>query len=53
MAFLLNFVGIIVFVAGLGWLATSLGVAQVYVVPAALVLLALGAVMAVARTRSL
>jgi apolipoprotein N-acyltransferase len=53
MAFLLNFVGMIVFVAGLGWLATSLGMAQVYVLPAALVLLALGVAMAIARTRAL
>ena len=52
MAFLLNFVGMIVFVAGLGWLATSLGLAQVYVLPAALVLLALGVVMAIARMRA-
>lgn len=52
MAFLLNFVGIIVFVAGLGWLATSLGLAQVYVLPAALVLLALGVFMSIARARS-
>ena len=52
MAFLLNFVGMIVFVAGLGWLATSLGVAQTFVLPAALVLLVLGVFMAIARARS-
>ena len=53
MSFLLNFVGIIVFIAGLAWLATSLGVGQVYVLPAALVLLGIGVIMVFARSRAL
>jgi positive regulator of sigma E activity len=52
MAFLLYFVGLIVFVAGLGWLATSLGVTAAYVNVGALALLALGLVTAVARVRA-
>ena len=38
MAFLLNLVGLVVFVAGLGWLATFLGAPQSWVAPTALVL---------------
>jgi len=51
MAFLLNFVGLIVFIAGLGWLATSLGVAQAPVAIAALVLFVIGVGAAIARLR--
>jgi len=51
MALMLYLVGLVVFVAGLGWLATSLGAAQGWVALAALVLLALGVVAAVARAR--
>ena len=52
MAFLLYLVGLIVAVAGLGWLATSLGVNPAYVNVGALVLLGLGVVTAVARARA-
>jgi len=51
MAFLLNIVGLVVFVAGLGWLATLLGAPQVWVAIAALVLFVVGLVAAVARAR--
>lgn len=51
MSFLLHFVGVIVFVAGLGWIATLIGISQTYVAIAALVLLGLGLFTAVARTR--
>ena len=52
MAFLLYFVGLIVFVAGLGWLATSLGMTAAYVNVAALALLVLGVITAIARVRA-
>jgi small basic protein len=51
MSFLLYLVGTIVFIAGLGWLATMLGVSQTYIVIAALVLLGIGIFTAIARTR--
>ena len=49
---MLYFVGLIVFVAGLGWLATSLGASPTYVNVAALVLLVLGIFTAIARVRA-
>ena len=52
MAFLLYVVGLIVFVAGLGWLATALGVAAMYVNTGALILLGVGLLTAAARTRA-
>ena len=52
MALLLYVVGLVVFVAGLGWLATSLGLSAAYVNVGALVLLALGLVTAFARARA-
>jgi hypothetical protein len=42
MAFSLYFVGLIVFVTGLGWLLTALGVAPAIVNPLALALLVAG-----------
>ncbi len=42
MPFLLVLVGFIVFIAGLAWLATALGVSQTFVLIGALVLLAVG-----------
>jgi hypothetical protein len=51
MAFLLYLVGLIVFIAGMGWLATSLGVGAAWVNIGALVLLALGVATAIARLR--
>ena len=52
MAFLLYFVGLIVFVAGLGWLASSLGANPAYVNVGALILLGLGLITAIARVRA-
>ena len=52
MALLLYVVGLIVFIAGLGWLATALGVGAAYVNIAALVLLVLGLFTAFARARA-
>ena len=51
MSFLLYFVGFIVFIAGMGWIATLIGIPQLYIVPSALVLLGLGVVTAIARAR--
>ena len=52
MAFLLYFVGFIVFIAGFGWILTTLGVADVYVNVAAVILLALAVFAAAARARA-
>lgn len=51
MSFLLYFVGFIVFVAGLGWLATLAGIPQLWVVGGAVVLLVIGVFTAVSRAR--
>ena len=51
MAFLLYFVGFIVFIAGLGWIATLLGAPQTWILAGALVLLALGVFTAVSQIR--
>ena len=51
MSFLLYFVGFIVFIAGLGWLATLLGLSQGVVASGALVLLAIGIFTAISRAR--
>jgi len=51
MSFLLYFVGFIVFIAGLGWLATLAGLSQGVVASAALVLLAIGVFTAISRAR--
>lgn len=52
MSFLLNLVGFIVFIAGLGWLATLAGISQTYILIAAAILLAIGIFIAAARTRA-
>ena len=52
MAFLLYVVGLIVFVAGLGWLATALGVAPMYVNTGALIVLGVGLFTAAVRART-
>jgi len=52
MSFLLYFVGIIVFVAGLGWLATLVGISQTYVAAGAVVLLCIGLFTAISRARA-
>jgi apolipoprotein N-acyltransferase len=51
MAFLLYVVGLVVFIAGLGWLLTSLGVAAAWVNAIALALLVAGLTAGVARLR--
>jgi hypothetical protein len=50
MSFLFYLLGCIVVITGLAWIATVLGVAQPYVTGAALLALAAGVVLAVART---
>ena len=51
MSFLLYIIGFIVFIAGLGWLATVAGVSQAYVMIGALFLLGIGVFTAVSRMR--
>ena len=51
MAFMLFAVGLVVFVSGLGWLLTSIGVAATWVNLTALVLLVAGLTAGVARQR--
>jgi len=52
MSFLLYLIGFIVFIAGLAWLATVLGVAQTYIMIGAVILLGIGTFSAAARTRA-
>ena len=52
MSFLLYVVGFIVFIAGLGWLATALGVSQTYILIGAGILLVIAVVTAVANARA-
>ncbi len=52
MSFVLYLIGFIVFIAGLAWLATVLGVGQTYVMIGAVILLGIGIFTAAARTRS-
>jgi hypothetical protein len=51
MAFLLYVVGLIVFVAGMGWLLSALGVGAAIVNTAALVILVAGVVVGFTRMR--
>jgi hypothetical protein len=51
MSFLLHALGVVVLVAGLAWIATLVGVAQVYVAGAALPLIIAGITLAVLRAR--
>lgn len=51
MSFLLYFVGFIVFIAGLAWLATVMGVSQTYILIGAAILLCVGIFTAIAFTR--
>lgn len=51
MSFMLYMVGFIVFIAGLGWLATMAGIAQAYIMGGAVILLLVGVVTAAARMR--
>ena len=52
MALLLYVVGLVVFVAGLGWAATAVGINAAYVNVAALILLTLGLFTAILRVRA-
>ena len=51
MSFLLYFVGCIVFIAGLAWIATAIGVSQTYVLTGSALLLAVGTIFAIIRSR--
>jgi hypothetical protein len=51
LAFLLHVLSFVVFISGIAWLATLLGLGQVWVVTGALVLLALGLFTAPLRPR--
>lgn len=51
-SFLLYLLGFVVFIAGLAWLATTLGVGQTYVMIGAVILLGIGIFTAAARTRA-
>jgi positive regulator of sigma E activity len=50
-SFLLYLIGFIVFIAGLAWLATVLGLSQTYIMIGAVVLLGIGIFTAAARAR--
>lgn len=52
MSFLLYLIGFIVFIAGLAWLATTVGVSQTYVMIGAVILLGIGIFTAATRTRA-
>ena len=52
MALLLYVVGLVVFIAGLGWLFTALGVSAAYVNTGALILLVVGLFTAFVRVRA-
>ncbi|HZZ91410.1 MAG TPA: hypothetical protein VFE23_02550 [Usitatibacter sp.] len=51
-SFLLYLIGFIVFIAGLAWLATVLGVSQTYIMIGAVILLGIGIFTAATRTRA-
>ena len=51
MSFLLYLVGFVVFISGLAWIASLVGLSQVYILTAAAALLAAGIFTAVARSR--
>ena len=52
MSFLLYLIGFIVFIAGLAWLATTVGVSQIYIMIGAVILLGIGIFSAASRTRA-
>jgi len=52
MSFLLYMVGFIVLIAGLAWAATIAGIGQTYVIIGAVILLGIGIVTGVSRTRA-
>ena len=51
MSFLLYIIGFIVFIAGMGWLATVMGVSQTYILIGAVIMLGIGIMTGVSRTR--
>ena len=51
MSFALYLIGFIVFIAGLAWLATVMGVSQTYILIGAAILLGVGVVTAAGHTR--
>lgn len=51
MAFLLYFVGFIVFISGLGWIATLVGIPQPYILAGAAALLGVGFFTALTNSR--
>jgi len=51
MSFLLYLVGFIVFIAGLAWGATVMGISQTYIMIGAVILLGIGIFTAVSTTR--
>ena len=52
MSFLLYIIGFIVFIAGLAWLATIIGISQTYIMIGALILLGVGIFTGVTHTRA-
>ena len=52
MTFLLYIVGFIVFIAGLAWLATVMGLSQTYIMIGVVILLGIGITSAAVRTRA-
>ena len=52
MPFAVYMIGFLVFMAGVVWAAVVVGVPQIYITLGALVLIVLGAIVAVARSRS-
>ena len=52
MSFALYMIGFLVFIAGLAWAAMVAGVPQLYIMIGAVILVGLGIVMAVSRTRA-
>ena len=52
MSFALYLIGFVVFIAGLAWLATVMGVAQTYVMIGAVILLGIGIFTAATQTRA-
>ena len=51
-SFLLYIIGFIVFIAGLAWLATVLGISQTYIMIGAVILLGIGIFTAATRTHA-
>ena len=52
MSFGLYLIGFLVFIAGIAWLLTTMGISQTYVIIACLILLGAGIFTGVTRTRT-